>query len=146
MVVWYVSVDHGCKEMPSLVTIEPGVLFRYCYHSNWVLEKFSELKMCQTGCPVQGTTLLETAFIQKYGAWSHFPVLCCGGSCFVLTDLNSGENQQKSFQLNVCVWMESYHDITSIDKNCVPRHWTTVYAKLELYIRDYQMVIPRKQR
>ena len=45
--------------------------------------------------------------------------------------------------LNGIVWLKSYHDITSFDKNCVPSPFTTVYAILVvLVIKDHQMVKP----
>ena len=129
MVVWYVSVGNECKEMKSLITIE-------C---------FFDIFTRATGCPVQESIFLEKQFVQKYGAWSPFHVLA-GDLCFVLTDLNSSENQEKSFLLKVLVWMEYHHDITSIDKNCVPSPFTTVHAILEVFISDHQMVKPSKKR
>ena len=45
--------------------------------------------------------------------------------------------------LNGIVWLKSYHDITSFEKNCVPSPFTTVYAILVvLVIKDHQMVKP----
>ena len=77
MVVWYVSVRNGCKEIRSLITIRSD--FSILLPEQQGFRKGFGAEMCQTGCPVQGTAFLEKVFIQKYSAWSPFMVLCFGG-------------------------------------------------------------------